>query len=203
MVSAPAIITKRLEQYFTSNKKEVHFYQPFHRFIRDSLLYRHCLRVAVYSIFIAGRLGLSPQEQKAVFQAGCFHDLGKVKLPADLFKKEEPLTAAECRIVESHSSYSRLILCRLVRDRCVLDAVLHHHERYDGAGYPLRLAGENIPLGSRILAVADAFDIMIASGHRSKPLPVEAALAQVGQGAGSRFDPLVADALLSLYSVVH
>lgn len=199
MAGILTMVTNGQEESLLWNNTNKPFYRPFYSFVRDGGLYRHCLRVAVYSVFIAAKLGLAPEEQRAVFLAGHFHDLGKVKMPADLLNKREPLNKAERRLMETHPSYSMLYLCRLVDDRYVLDAVLHHHERYDGSGYPLRLEGENIPLAARILAIADAFDDLVTALPRCGPLRLESVIDRIEQSAGSRCDPEMVDTFVSNY----
>ena len=144
--------------------------------------------VADFAARTARRLGLDPEEAELVRVAGGLNDIGKLALPDELLAKAAPLSEAERRTVERHPQIGYRILSSLGVDP-VATWVLHHHERWDGCGYPSRLAGEEIPLGSRILFVADAYEAMTTDQSWRPRMTSRAALAELERCAGTQFDP--------------
>ena len=142
---------------------------------------------------VARRLGLDAEEQELIRVAGGLNDIGKLALPDDLLAKPGPLDEAERRTVEQHPQIGYRILASLGVDP-VATWVLHHHERWDGRGYPARLSGDQIPLGSRILFVADAFEAMTSDQPWRRAMPPAAAIAELQRCAGTQFDPHVVEA---------
>ena len=128
--------------------------------------------------------------------AGRLHDLGKVGIPPEVLEKDGPLAPDERRVVERHPAIGSNMLTSL-RLGAVSGWVLHHHERWDGTGYPDRLAGEAIPPAARILAVADAFDALTSDRVYRKRLTDSQALGELERGAGTHFDPNVVAALVT------
>ncbi len=127
----------------------------------DEYSYTHCVNVAFYSMLIAKWLGFSGTGIREVIQAGLLHDIGKVKIPYDILNKNGKLTSDEFEIMKMHSIYGYNMLKDIPdMDQKIKDAVLMHHERFDGSGYPGMLRGELISLYARIIAVADVFDAM-------------------------------------------
>ena len=129
---------------------------------RDIATYQHCDRVSRLSLQLGTACGLSRRELDLLRLAAAFHDVGKIGIPDRILKKTTALNAREWTVMKSHSVRSeRIVLAAaLDEDHTIARAVRHHHERFDGAGYPDRLTGEDIPFLSRIVAVADAFDAM-------------------------------------------
>jgi diguanylate cyclase (GGDEF)-like protein/putative nucleotidyltransferase with HDIG domain len=157
---------------------------------RDAYTGFHSQRVAQLAVRIASRLGLDREQVELTRLAASLHDLGKLALPEELLRKPGPLTDPERLILERHPQIGFRMLDSLGIDP-VADWVLHHHERWDGGGYPDRLAGEEIPLGARIIFVADAYDAMTSNRlYRPRRSP-EAALAELLACAGTQFDPTV------------
>jgi diguanylate cyclase (GGDEF)-like protein len=157
---------------------------------RDAYTGFHSQRVAQLAVRIASRLGLDREQVELTRLAASLHDLGKLALPEELLRKPGPLTDPERLILERHPQIGFRMLDSLGIDP-VADWVLHHHERWDGGGYPDRLAGEDIPLGARIIFVADAYDAMTSNRlYRPRRSP-EAALAELLACAGTQFDPTV------------
>ena len=164
---------------------------------RDAYTGSHSERVAALSASIAEQLGLPRDEVELVRLAGSLHDLGKLAIPEEILQKEASLSSAEWLVVQRHPQIGYRMLESLGVDP-IADWVLHHHERWNGSGYPDALAGEAIPLGARIIHVADAFDAMTSDRlYRSSPLPRELALAEVERCAGEQFDPDVVRAFLA------
>jgi diguanylate cyclase (GGDEF)-like protein len=145
---------------------------------------------------VSSRMGFTSEHVELIRLAASLNDIGKVALPEELLAKPGPLTLDERRALERHPQIGYRILDSLGADP-VAAWVLHHHERWDGSGYPGRLAGEHIPLGSRILFVADAYEAMTTDQAWRERLPPEAALAELRRCAGTQFDPRVVEAFLA------
>lgn len=164
---------------------------------RDHYTAQHSMHVADYACAIAYQMGLKDQ-LGLLEQAGLLHDIGKIGVPDQVLLKPARLNDEEYRLIKSHVSESAQIIGTVPFLAEVVPVVRHHHERWDGSGYPDRLAGESIPLPSRVLAVADAFDAMTTDRPYRLALSTEAARAQMLEGRGTQFDPGVVDALVSL-----
>jgi putative nucleotidyltransferase with HDIG domain len=161
---------------------------------RDEATSHHCELVAQYAEMIARELGLGPDEVDIINRAAWLHDIGKVGMPNDILFKPGGLTRAEREEAERHAVIGSDLLTKFPLFEKGAIYVRHHHERWDGAGYPDRLQGDEIPLGARILAVADSYQAMTAERPYRKPMSEEAALEQLRRGAGSQFDPRVVKA---------
>jgi diguanylate cyclase (GGDEF)-like protein/putative nucleotidyltransferase with HDIG domain len=161
---------------------------------RDVYTGSHSQRVAELAARTARRLGLPDEEVELTRLAGSLHDLGKLAIPEEILRKPGPLTEPERIVLERHPQIGFRMLESLGVDP-VADWVLHHHERWDGSGYPDGLSGELIPLGARIIFVADAYDAMISERvYRRRVSPAEA-IAELDRCAGTQFDPNVVAAL--------
>jgi diguanylate cyclase (GGDEF)-like protein/putative nucleotidyltransferase with HDIG domain len=161
---------------------------------RDKLTGEHSLAVACLARSIGARLGLDVTELDGLYLAGLLHDLGKVAISDLILQKPTLLTGAELETVKEHTRVGYELLTGLGLEP-VDDWILHHHERWDGYGYPHGLEGAEIPFGSRILHVADAFDAMTTDRPYRRALSIPAALGEVRDNAGTQFDPLVVAAL--------
>lgn len=165
---------------------------------RDAYTHGHSNRVMEYSVAIAEEMGLSPAEVDIIRNASILHDVGKIGIKEKILKKPGLLTEEERREMEYHPFIGTRILQSVKLLEPVMPLVYHHHERFDGTGYPDGLKGEEIPLGSRIIAVADAFESMTSDRPYRKALPLEEALAELKRGAGKQFDPQVVQVFLKL-----
>jgi diguanylate cyclase (GGDEF)-like protein/putative nucleotidyltransferase with HDIG domain len=161
---------------------------------RDVYTGSHSQRVAELAARTARRLGLPDEEVELTRLAGSLHDLGKLAIPEEILRKPGPLTEPERIVLERHPQIGFRMLESLGVDP-VADWVLHHHERWDGSGYPDGLSGEQIPLGARIIFVADAYDAMISERVYRRRVSPEEAIAELGRCAGTQFDPDVVAAL--------
>ncbi|WP_228718183.1 HD-GYP domain-containing protein [Kitasatospora acidiphila] len=165
--------------------------------IKDAYTRGHSERVGRASVLIAGQLGMAGERLRTLHFAGTLHDVGKLGVATELLRRNGPLTEAERRAVEVHPEYGH----ELVRGIDFLGeahaAILHHHERMDGRGYPHGLAGDRIPEFARIIAVADAFDSMTSTRSYRRGRPVAEAVAELRRCAGSQFDPVMVDALVA------
>ena len=157
---------------------------------RDAYIGSHSYVVGELAARVATRMGLDPQQVELVRLAGSLHDLGKLAIPEEILQKAGALTEAERGVLERHPRIGFRMLDTLAVEP-VATWVLHHHERWDGSGYPDRLAGEIIPLGARILFVADAYDAMTTDRIYRPKISHEEALAELDHCAGAQFDPEV------------
>lgn len=168
---------------------------------RDAYADGHAARVAELAQRIATRLDLDADDVELVRIAGGLHDVGKLAVPDEILRKPEPLTEAERLTLERHPQVGYRMLESLGADP-IADCVLHHHEHWDGAGYPDGLHGDDIPLGSRIVAVAETFDALTSDCAYREKLTVEAALAELAGSAEKQFDPQAVAALTAVVSPV-
>ncbi|MFJ8883546.1 HD-GYP domain-containing protein [Streptomyces sp. NPDC102402] len=163
--------------------------------IKDGYTRGHSERVGHASELIARELGMEESRTEALRFAGILHDIGKLGVPTRVLRKDGPLTPEERRVIELHPEYGH----EIVRGIGFLDearaAILHHHERLDGSGYPYGLAGDRIPEFARVVAVADAFDAMTSTRSYRRGRPVPAAVEELRRCAGSQFDPRMVLAL--------
>jgi diguanylate cyclase (GGDEF)-like protein len=163
---------------------------------RDALGGSHSQDVGRLAARIGARLGLDVEQCELLELAGRLHDLGKVAIPEEVLEKDGPLTPDERRVLERHPAIGSNMLISLGLG-AVAGWVLHHHERWDGTGYPDALAGEAIPHPARILAAADTFDALISDHVYRGPLSKAQALGELERGAGTQFDPTVVAALVA------
>jgi putative nucleotidyltransferase with HDIG domain len=166
--------------------------------MRDAMTARHSAAVARYSREVARLLGLSEREQELIHTAGLFHDIGKFIFPDTILVANRKLTEEEWEIVKLHPEQGAKLVRRIEGYGPVADIVLSHHERIDGCGYPYGLSGEQIPLGSRILAAADTYDVMTARDSYRDPVSSEEALAELRRVSGAQLDPLVVDLFIEM-----
>jgi putative nucleotidyltransferase with HDIG domain len=163
--------------------------------IKDGYTRGHSERVGQASMLIARELGMPDERVEVLRFAGILHDVGKLGVPTRLLRKNGPLTPEERRVIELHPEYGH----EMVRGISFLGearaAVLHHHERLDGSGYPYGLVGNQIPESARVVAVADAFDAMTSTRCYRRARPVAAALEELERCAGTQFDPRMVQAL--------
>ncbi len=164
--------------------------------MRDHYTYGHSIRVGNASQKMAELLGLSSHEIENIHLAGHLHDIGKVALPDSILLKQGKLSLQEFERIEEHPVTGYKILRKLRGFEKISAYVLHHHERYDGKGYPEGLKGSEIPLGSRIIAVADAIDAMLSDRPYRKALTMEETMKEVERQKGKQFDPELATLFL-------
>jgi diguanylate cyclase (GGDEF)-like protein/putative nucleotidyltransferase with HDIG domain len=162
---------------------------------RDAYTGSHSYMVGELSARVAKRMGLESEQVELARLAGSLHDLGKLAIPEEILRKPGPLNEAERLVLERHPQIGFRMLDSLGVEP-VASWVLHHHERWDGDGYPDRLGGDAIPLGSRILFVADAYDAMTTDRVYRSKLSHERAISELERCAGTQFDPVVVAALL-------
>ncbi len=165
---------------------------------KDAYTCGHSERVALLSQMLAKRIGLSDQQADRIYMAGLLHDVGKIGVPEAVLQKTGRLTAEEFDQMKKHTEIGARILRDIKQIEDVVPGVLHHHERFDGKGYPAGLAGEAIPLMGRIICLADSLDAMTSNRTYRKGMPIEAALAEVRRCSGTHFDPELAEHFLAI-----
>jgi putative nucleotidyltransferase with HDIG domain len=158
---------------------------------RDRYTAGHSAAVAIYARDIARRMGLTDEEQNLANLCGLVHDIGKIGLPAGLLEKPGALTLEERRVMETHSEIGERILANVDTYGEIASIVRHHHERVDGQGYPDGLAFDAIPLISRIIAVADAYNAMTSDRPYRDAMPSRVARLRLAQAVESQFDTSV------------
>lgn len=161
---------------------------------RDASTSRHSERVANLAVLLALRCGWDEQRASALREAAVLHDVGKIGLPDAILFKPGPLTTTERSVVQQHPALGAEIVAGLLDDE-QMAWIKHHHERVDGSGYPDRLAGSDIPDGARIIALAEAWDVMVGEKPYGPPRAEAEALAECHERSGSQFDPQLVDAL--------
>ncbi len=168
---------------------------------RDSETAGHSERVADLTMAIATEMGISPDTDDWRYMAwgSLLHDVGKIAIPDHILRKPGPLTSEEWDAMRTHPHSGYEILRSVDFLIPASDIVLAHHERYDGAGYPRGLAGEQIPLGARIFMIADSFDAMTSDRSYRSAMPAEEALAEILRHSGSQFDPAAVRGFLAVY----
>jgi putative nucleotidyltransferase with HDIG domain len=149
----------------------------------------HSERVTAYSELIARELGFSEEEIESLNLAGLLHDIGKIGVDESILRKPAKLTDAEFAEIKKHPELAANILEAIPQLKGILAVVKHHHERYDGHGYPAGLKGGNIPYNARILSIADTFDAMSSKRPYRDPLPVSVCLDEILKCSGTQFDP--------------
>lgn len=159
---------------------------------------QHSARVAVLAVATGEKLGMSDEELLVLRRAAELHDIGKVAISESILGKLGRLTEEELKVMRQHAMLALEILGAVPSLQPTLPLIKHHHERWDGTGYPDGLAGEEIPLGARIIAIAEAYDIMTQGAPWKEPLSVEEAKAETQRCAGTQFDPKVVEAFLQV-----
>ncbi len=166
---------------------------------KDPYTRGHSRRVTLYSVAIAEQLGLSAKEIESIRYAGLLHDVGKIGISDSIIRKPGRLTDEEYGIIKTHPAIGARILrpVEFLADK--IPGVLHHHEYYDGRGYPDHLAGEDIPLAGRIICVADCFDAMTTNRPYRKGLSVNTVIGELNKLSGKQFDPVCVQAFLKAF----
>ena len=165
---------------------------------KDAYTQGHSNRVATYARLIAERAGKSETSCEEVYYAGLLHDVGKIGIPDTIINKTDRLTDEESEIMKTHPARGDRILASIGESPYLREGARHHHERYDGQGYPDGLAGEEIPDVARIIAVADAYDAMSSKRSYRDTMPQAQVREQIADGLGTQFDPQYGRIMLDL-----
>ena len=165
---------------------------------KDTYTRGHSDRVSEYSVLLGKKLGLSDDDVNTLRIGGLFHDIGKIGVPDSILLKESKLTDDEYSEIKNHPAIGAHILSNATIFKDVLPIVKHHHERYDGNGYPSKLKGEEIPYIARIAAIADSFDAMTSKRTYRDSLPLDVVKSEFQRCKGTQFDPNYADTFLDI-----
>lgn len=165
---------------------------------KDPYTRGHSDRVSAYSVLIGEKLELQEEEIKTLRIGGLFHDIGKIGIPDSILLKEAKLSDDEYSQIKNHPAIGAHILNNATIFQDILPIVMHHHERYDGNGYPGKLKGEAIPYLARITAVADTFDAMTSKRTYRDALPLQTVISEIERCSGSQFDPAIASVFLDI-----
>jgi diguanylate cyclase (GGDEF)-like protein len=168
---------------------------------KDPYTQGHSQRVAQYASELAHYVGMLDADIDLVYTTGTLHDVGKIGVPDAILKKPAPLDAEERTTMQTHPVLGEVIVRKAPQLAATLPGVRHHHERWDGRGYPDNLSGEEIPRIARLLAVADTFDAMTSERPYRKGMALEIALTEIAKGAGTQFDPELAAAFVAMMRV--
>ena len=165
---------------------------------KDTYTRGHSDRVSEFSVLIGKKLGLPEEQLKILRIGGLFHDIGKIGIPDSILQKETKLTDDEYSEIKNHPSIGAHILGAASIFKDIIPIVKHHHERYDGKGYPSGLAGENIPYLARITAVADTFDAMTSKRSYRDALDLQYVKDEFERCKGTQFDPQIAEVFINI-----
>ena len=165
---------------------------------KDTYTRGHSDRVSEYSVLIGKKLGLSEEDIKRLRVGGLFHDVGKIGVPDNILQKNGKLSDDEYSEIKNHPTIGAHILSTASIFQDILPIVKHHHERYDGRGYPEMLKGEEIPYLARITAIADTFDAMTSKRVYRDSLPLETVIEEFKRCRGTQFDPEIADLFVDI-----
>ena len=164
---------------------------------KDHYTHGHSQRVAEYSAQLSLLLGDDPQQVRLIYYMGLLHDIGKIGIPVKIINKPGRLTDEEYDVIKSHSAIGAEVLNPIrIRPELMIGA-RYHHEKFDGSGYPDKLAGEDIPRAARIIAVADAYDAMTSDRSYRKGMMSQKVYEEIAKKSGSQFDPEIADIMLA------
>jgi response regulator receiver modulated metal dependent phosphohydrolase len=169
---------------------------------KDSYTSGRSKRITYYSIIVAKQLGLSTIDTGKVELAGMLHDIGMIGVSDEILYKIDALSQEEYDEIKKHITYSVKILEDIKQLKDVVEIIKYHHEKYDGTGYPYGVKGEDIPLGSRIIAVADAFDSIISNRIYRNKIELQDALNEIKKGALTQFDPVVVKAFEDSFDAI-
>ena len=165
---------------------------------RDGYTMGHSEKVAEYSRLIAERMGLDANTIDLAYLCGIVHDVGKIGIPEEILNKKGPLNNEEYQLIKGHSQMGASILSHISWLRDIVPIIEAHHEWYSGTGYPRGLEGDEIPLISRILSVADSFDAMTSDRSYRKAYPIEKAVEELKINSGTQFDPKIVEIFIEM-----
>lgn len=187
--SRKTLIMKDLKELFYKTIKSISFALD----AKDPYTHGHSLRVTLYSLILASKLGLNDTALEEIETAGLLHDIGKIGIPQSILCKTDKLTDEEFEIMKDHTGRGAKMIQNVKKLRAVASWLKSHHERWDGRGYPCGLKGTEIPLFARVIALADTYDAMTSTRPYRKALPHEIAIQEIKRCAGIQFDPELAE----------
>ena len=199
LASSKSLILKDLKELFYKTIKSIASALD----AKDPYTHGHSMRVTLYSIILAKELNVDESELEHIETAGLLHDIGKIAIPQAILCKPGRLTDDEFVIMKSHPANSERLIASIKKLHEVSPGVKHHHERWDGFGYPDKLSGENIPFAARIIAIADTYDAMTSTRSYRKALDHDIAIAEIEKCAGTQFDPTLAKKFVEIQNIIR
>jgi putative nucleotidyltransferase with HDIG domain len=166
--------------------------------MRDRYMHGHAIREAGYAVALAKEMGLPGKQIEEIKRGALLHDIGRIFISRRTLNKPDELTYDEFEEIKKHAAWGASVIAKVTALKDVAKIVRHHHERFDGGGYPDGLADDHIPLGARVVTVADAFGAMTRESPYRGMMTLEEALAELKRGANGQFDPDVVEAFLRL-----
>src|ERR1700690_1878031 len=197
-VAGGALRVKRMEEQFSALRTALICSLNQLLDLKDLNTGVHSTRLAEWALHVAGEMGMDEAGLADLEVAALLHDIGKIGIPDAILNKPAKLTAEEYELMKKHPEYGWAVLRQVPGMERASLIILHHHESYDGKGYPGGLKGEEIPIGSRIVSVIDAFDAMVSSRPYRQGLPFEEAERRLLQASGTQFDARVVERFLPL-----
>ena len=165
---------------------------------KDQYTHGHSMRVTLYSLALAKKLNLPDEILEEIETTGLLHDIGKIAIPEKILLKPGKLTDEEFAVIKTHPELGKKLVEGIEKLNLVSNWLQYHHERYDGRGYPEGLSGEQIPISSRIIAIADTYDAMTSTRSYRKALSHQEAVDEIIRCSGSQFDPNLANLFISI-----
>ena len=198
LASSKSVILKDLKELFYKTIKSIASALD----AKDPYTHGHSMRVTLYSIILAKELNVPSNQLEAIETAGLLHDIGKIAIPESILCKPGKLTDDEFAIMKSHPANSEKLIASIKKLHEISPGVKHHHERWDGRGYPDKLKGEEIPFAARIIAIADTYDAMTSTRSYRVALSHETAISEIEKCAGTQFDPVLAKKFIEIQDVI-
>jgi putative nucleotidyltransferase with HDIG domain len=164
----------------------------------DSYTLNHSKNVANYALLLAEELSLPSDEIESIYYGAMFHDIGKIGIPLSILCKEGELSPEEYELIKSHPLRGVAILEQFSDFRGIIEIVRHHHERFDGSGYPAGLAGKSIPFGARLVAVVDAYDAITTNRSYRNAQVKQQAIGLIQHDTPAQFDPEIVEAFVRM-----
>ena len=199
LASSKSLILRDLKELFYKTIKSISSALD----AKDEYTHGHSMRVTLYSIILAKELHVPNNQLEQIETAGLLHDIGKIAIPTSILCKPGKLTDDEFAIMKTHPVNSEKLIASIKKLHEISPGVKHHHERWDGKGYPDHLAGLDIPYSARIIAVADTYDAMTSTRSYRKALPHEIAIEEIKKCAGGQFDPALAQKFVEIESIIR
>ena len=199
LVSSKSLILKDLKELFYKTIKSISSALD----AKDEYTHGHSMRVTLYSIILAKAVNVPENQLEMIEISGLLHDIGKIAIPQAILCKAGKLSDEEFVIMKTHPNNSEKLISSIKKPENIAPGIKHHHERWDGRGYPDKLAGEDIPYSARIIAIADTYDAMTSTRSYRKALTHEIAIDEIQKCAGSQFDPVLAQKFVEIQDTIR